>query len=120
MKEPLYLVYESSNAIPVPSEYWTIIYDPSVDEAISFLGNNNPHSKDIQSYNCKNICHDIEWVKDELDEFEEETEGHVSCCSVKSLQKHISYIMDLKANNGRNVIESSLMKDIKVTEHFQL
>ena len=114
MKEPLYLAYESSYIIPVPLEYWTILYDPSVDEAIGFLGNNNPTSKDIKSYNCENICHDIEWVKDELVDFEDETEGHVTCCSVQSLQKHISYINDLKAKNGRNVIKSYLMQSIKV------
>ena len=114
MEERLYLIYKSMNAIPVPLEYWTIIYDPDANEAISFLGNNNPHSKDIKTYKCKNICKTIKWVKDLLDDFEDEKQGHVTCCSVKSLKKYIKYVGKLKSMNGKLIYKSSVMTDYEV------
>ena len=116
MKEPLYLMYDSKNAIPVPLEYWKVMYDPVSHEAIAFLGNNNPHSKDIQSYKCKNICKSLKWnvLDDLLDDFEDETEGHVTCCAVKELQKHIPYLENLEGADGRKIIDASIMTNYEV------
>ena len=117
MKEPLYLMYDSKNAVPVPLEYWKIMYDPKSHEAIAFLGNNNPHSKDIQSYKCKNICKSLKWkvLDNLLDDFEDETEGHVTCCAVKELQKHIQYLENLEGADGRKIIDASIMTYYEVS-----
>ena len=119
MKEPLYLIYDSKDAIPVPLEYWTIIYDPESNEAISFLGNNNPHSKDIQTYKCENICKSINWVKNLWDDFDDETKGHVTCCSVKGLAEYIKYVKELKGRNGKYIWKSSVMAEFMVCKRYK-
>ena len=95
-------------------EYWTIIYDPEANEAISFLGNNNPHSKNITSYKCENICGTIKWIEDLVDDFEDEKQGHVTCCSVKTLQKHIKYVEYLQSRSGKKIVGASILVDYMV------
>ena len=106
-------MYESKKAIPVPLEYWSIVYDSDANQAVGFLGINNPHSEDIKTYKCKNICKTLKWVAELIDDFEEENRGHITCCSVKNLQTHIKYIKTLKARNGRKIFNASPLVDYK-------
>ena len=112
-------MYESKKAIPVPLEYWTIVYDSASKEAIGLLGSNDPHSKDIKTYKCKNVCHAIKWLKESLDDFEDETEGHITCCSVASLQKHIEYLENLEARDGTKIIKASKMTEYRVGTNYK-
>ena len=102
-------MYKSTKAIPVPLEYWSILYDSVANQAVGFLGNNNPHSKDITTYKCENMCEAIKWVEDLVEDFEEEVQGHITCCSVRTLQKHINYIMDLRGRDGQRIFDASPM-----------
>lgn len=82
--------------IPVPLEYWAIAYDGVSKEALAFLGNNNPHSEDITKFKCKNICSNVKWLGKLVKKFEDETDGHITCCSVSELATHIPYIKELE------------------------
>ena len=109
-------MYKSKKAIPVPLEYWSILYDSDANQAIGFLGNNNPHSKDIRTYKCENMCTSIKWVKDLVDDFEDEEGGHITCCSVVHLQKHIKYVKHLVGRNGRRIVDALPMTDYTAAE----
>ena len=106
-------MHKPKMAIPVPLEYWTIIYDSDANEAIGFLTSNDPHSKDIATEKCKNICNEINWIKDLLDDFKDETEGHTTCCTVKNLQKHIESIKNLESRDGKKLVKASTMTDYR-------
>ena len=105
------MTYESGKKIPVPLEYWSILYDACSNQAVGFLGVNNPHSADITEYKCDNICDQIQWIADLVHKFEDETAGHITCCSVKNLATHIKYIKTLKSRNGRKIFIADPMTE---------
>lgn len=83
------------NHIPVPEFFWKIVYNPSVDEAIVFVGLNNPHLQGdpkVEAQICPDVCASAKWFlfyKDKVDK------GFSYCCSYQDFKGVIDWIPDL-------------------------
>ena len=62
--------------IPVPLYFWKVIHDPGKQEAVAFLGINNPYEHDMSQLLCENICHQLTWVN---------WRGLMACCRAQDL-----------------------------------
>ncbi|XP_059098835.1 uncharacterized protein LOC131892971 [Tigriopus californicus] len=96
--KPLYLYPNDGNKwIPVPEYYWKVIHNPETNEAIAFVGYNNPHAKMAPEKMCKNQCSKLSWADWNMDNL---YSGYMYCCQLEELRESISYLPDLRDANG--------------------
>lgn len=81
--------------IPVPEFTWKIAYDRLADEAIVFVGLNNPHFEGnpaVEEQICPDICVSANWLflyKDDV------SRGFTYCCSYQDFKAAVDWIPDL-------------------------
>nr|XP_040566331.1 uncharacterized protein LOC121116159 [Lepeophtheirus salmonis] len=92
VKIPIYL--GEDELIPVPKLIWKILFNPRREEAIVFIGSNNPFLEQIETV-CPDLCEDTHW-NDFLEHRRfEVSKGYLYCCSYHSVKKVISWLPDL-------------------------
>ena len=81
-----------------PAYYWKVLYDRDANQAVAFLGSNDIYAEDTTTYLCPTVCDQLDkWVKFD---YEDETHGHVTCCSLESFANVVSFAPDLRDENG--------------------
>nr|XP_040570009.1 uncharacterized protein LOC121119415 [Lepeophtheirus salmonis] len=85
-------MFPSLKYVPAPMYYWKVLYDPEANEAIAFIGLNNPYERKAHNHICTNIC--AQTVFDDVDFYKFEA-GYTMCCEVSQLRMSISSIPDL-------------------------
>lgn len=82
--------------IPVPEFYWKIVHDPVVDEAIVFVGLNNPHfsgeNPEIEVQICPDICAENKWF---FLYQKNVNKGYSYCCSYQDFKGIIDWAPDI-------------------------
>lgn len=86
---------DSAEYIPAPLYYWKVLHDSVKNEAIAFLGLNDPHATQSPAPLCQDKCAGISWVDWNIGEIDS---GFMSCCSVEELRGKISFLPDLSTN----------------------
>lgn len=83
---------DSRKLIPVPLFYWKLVHDPSLNQAIVFIGVNSPQQFPIIPSNyllCPDICATFHWhflFKDVA------KKGFLYCCSYQEFQKAVPWV----------------------------
>ncbi|CAB4067048.1 unnamed protein product [Lepeophtheirus salmonis] len=85
-------LFSDRQYVPAPMYYWKVLYDPEANEAIAFIGLNNPYERKAHNHICTNIC--AQTVFDDVDFYKFEA-GYTMCCEVSQLRMSISSIPDL-------------------------
>ncbi|XP_050545011.1 uncharacterized protein LOC126907631 [Daktulosphaira vitifoliae] len=106
--KPIYLTYTSSGktAIPVPSVFWKIVHDVDTDQAIVFIGCNDPFANrfgnSTSQFCTKSLCKQLNWVSFDTDPLK----GVMNCCSYKDFSKIIKVpqieVNDILLKKGLN------------------
>ena len=64
--KPIYLSKDANNnnVLPVPKYYWKVVHDPSANQAVAFIGINNPHIETVTGADifCTDICDQVGWA----------------------------------------------------------
>ena len=95
-KRPVFLEKTGRQFIPVPEFYWKAVYDPSTDEAIVFVGLNNPHFSDgdpaVHASICPDRCVEARWFFGHQKKVEK---GFLYCCSFQDFKGGVPWAPDI-------------------------
>ena len=84
----------SQKLLEVPKYYWKVVYNREANEAIAFVGLNNPHETKKPTLLCSpNVCSKLSWVDWSYDTLES---GFMYCCRVEDLRENVAYVPDLR------------------------
>jgi len=102
---------EAFSLIPVPEFYWKIVHDGQEDEAIVFVGLNDPHFEgdaEVEAQICPNVCEDYLW----LFSFRTQAEkGFLYCCTYQDFKQAVPWVPDLPFGNDPGVLKFKLLED---------
>jgi len=82
----------------VPNLIWKLVHDPLNNNAIVFVGVNNPHksaadistsSEDILCHQENDICSSLGWIFSKKNDV---TKGYLYCCTYQSIQSSIDWL----------------------------
>ena len=79
--------------VPAPLFYWKVVHDPEINQAIAFIGMNNPYAEHPPQELCENKCSTSSIASES---YCDTTAGYIYCCEVKELKSHIPYLPDLQ------------------------
>eukprot|EP00095_Tigriopus_kingsejongensis_P006847 maker-scaffold176_size284796-snap-gene-0.14 protein:Tk06847 transcript:maker-scaffold176_size284796-snap-gene-0.14-mRNA-1 annotation:"duplex-specific nuclease" len=75
---PFFLYTEDGNQwIPAPEYYWKVVHNEQTNEAIAFVGHNNPHSQQTPTPLCQSQCGKLSWADWNMDSL---SSGFMYCC----------------------------------------
>ncbi|KAK3932230.1 Dynein heavy chain 11, axonemal [Frankliniella fusca] len=89
---PLYL-NDDDKKIPIPDNFWKVLYDAETKQGIALVGSNNPLLESEDNLLCKNICEANGWPT-----IRDYRKGLIYCCSVSDFQKAVSYAPKLSVS----------------------
>eukprot|EP00096_Caligus_rogercresseyi_P009052 TRINITY_DN3004_c0_g3_i1.p2 TRINITY_DN3004_c0_g3~~TRINITY_DN3004_c0_g3_i1.p2 ORF type:complete len:435 (+),score=113.00 TRINITY_DN3004_c0_g3_i1:101-1405(+) len=89
---PMYL--GENKLIPVPEIVWKLVHASAQDEAMVFLGVNNPFLDHVDPI-CHDLCEDTHWNEFLGERRFEIKKGYLYCCSYQSVKKVIPWLPDL-------------------------
>lgn len=97
-----YIVQPKS--IPAPLYYWRVIHDPERNEAVGFLGLNDPHTTDDTTHLlCGHVCDQLDWIDlaGTIEDWETAKKGQMTCCAAEDLKLLIDFAPDLSDGSGQ-------------------
>lgn len=89
---PLYL-NDDAQTIPIPDNFWKVLYDAETKQGIALVGSNNPLLDSEDNLLCKNVCEANGWST--IRDFRK---GLIYCCTVADFQKAVSYAPKLSVS----------------------
>ena len=81
--------------LPTPEYFWKLAYNPTLDQAIVFIGLNDPHFKgnpELTAQICPDICAKSKWFFLYQKKVEK---GYTFCCKYQDFKAIIDWIPDL-------------------------
>ena len=103
--KPLFLTQDDHGkpVIRVPEFFWKIVQSPSLNQAIVFIGLNNPaatHATQI----CPDICVSAHWS---FPSRQDATKGFLYCCSYQDFKRVVTWAPNL--SSGCRVLQNVLV-----------
>ena len=100
-KKKLYLAKERGqfSLIPVPEFYWKIVHNPITDEAVVFVGLNNPYFEgdpSTEAQICPDQCVSARWFFGYQKNVDK---GYIYCCSYLDFKAAVDWVPDIGDGN---------------------
>ncbi|CAO1419160.1 unnamed protein product [Diamesa serratosioi] len=100
-KKKIYLHAGPPSKVPVPEYFWKVVIDKTLQQAVAFIGFNNPYlttpdlAASLKSM-CPDICHQLTWLPAELDQVNRRKihEGYIFCCDVTAFRGIVTEFPD--------------------------
>ncbi|CAH2235892.1 uncharacterized protein LOC120624892 [Pararge aegeria] len=94
----LYSDVNNNQVIRVPQYYYKVVYEPSTQRGIAFVGINNPYytaNEARELFFCKDICRsgNFRWLSWHPDN---PAEGYAFCCTVADFRNTIKHLPDFE------------------------
>ncbi|KAJ1525323.1 hypothetical protein ONE63_010145 [Megalurothrips usitatus] len=89
---PLYL-NDDDKKIPIPNNFWKVLYDAQTKQGIALVGSNNPLLDSEDNLLCKNVCEANGWPT-----IRDYRKGLIYCCSLADFQKAVPHAPKLSAS----------------------
>ncbi|KAJ8921976.1 hypothetical protein NQ315_008613 [Exocentrus adspersus] len=92
----LYTATDGTTALPVPSIYWKVVYNPSSRRGVALIGANNPY--DVNAADkliCTDVSSSLNWLSWNRLNI---TQGYSYACSVADLRRVVSYAPNLQVS----------------------
>ena len=69
VEQPIFLYIEDGKRwIPAPKYYWKVIHNKATNEAVAFVGVNDPHTPERPEWLCRqDACPGLSWVDWDVD-----------------------------------------------------
>ncbi|XP_053605913.1 uncharacterized protein LOC128672645 [Plodia interpunctella] len=93
----LYLTedYNNNQVVPVPEYFYKVVYEPSTQKGIAFIGINNPYysvNEAVDMFFCPDLCRgglDLSWLSWHPNN---PSEGFTFCCSVPDFRQTVRHL----------------------------
>ncbi len=92
MKNIFLYTANSKTWIPAPHYYWKVVHNKDTNEAVAFIGVNDPQTAAWPKKLCSDVCSSLSWVDWDVTS---QNSGYMYCCDVQELKKTISFLPDL-------------------------
>ena len=94
----IYLYNEDGNKfLSSPLYYWKVVHNPDTNQAMAFVGVNNPYLTSSPTHKCTNVCDRLSWVDWDRKDLDK---GYMYCCDVQDFREYVEYLPDLSDANG--------------------